>query len=82
MTDMISRYNKEIMICEVGMPVSDSIACNLFLKDLLTKVKSLPNARGLGVFYWEPQTYNSWKGYKMGAFNENGQPSLSLNGFF
>ncbi|GAC1386349.1 MAG: arabinogalactan endo-1,4-beta-galactosidase [Ginsengibacter sp.] len=80
MNDMIARYNKEIMICEVGMPVSDSNACNLFLKDLVTKVKSLPNSKGLGIFYWEPEAFKSWKGYKLGAFNDSGLPSNSLLG--
>ena len=52
MNDMISRYNKEIMICEVGMSWDQPSACNAFLTDLINKTKSLADNKGLGVFYW------------------------------
>lgn len=81
MQDMVSRYGSEIMICEVGMPASEAQACQSFIKDLLSKVKSLPQNKGLGVFYWEPQSYNSWKSYKLGAFDDTGKPSVALNAF-
>lgn len=80
MNDMLIRYDKEIMICEVGMAVSDSIASNLFLKDLISKVKGIKSNKGLGIFYWEPEAYNNWKGYKLGAFNNLGQPDAALIG--
>jgi len=49
MNDMVSRYNKPVMICEVGMSWDQASACNSFLADLITKVKSL-GSNGLGVF--------------------------------
>lgn len=82
MKDMISRYNKQIMICEVGMPVSDSVVCKSFLSDIISKTRSLPNNSGLGVFYWEPEAYKSWKGYKLGAFSDFGRPGPALYSFF
>lgn len=81
MNDMVIRYGSEVMICEVGMPVSEAAACKLFLTDLLKKVKSLPEDKGLGVFYWEPQSYNSWKGYKLGAFDDSGKPTVAMDAF-
>jgi len=81
MNDMISRYNKEVMICEVGMPTSETTASKAFISDLITKVKSLPNNKGLGVLYWEPQSYNSWKGYKLGAFDDTGKPTIAMDAF-
>jgi arabinogalactan endo-1,4-beta-galactosidase len=81
MNDMISRYGKQVMISEVGMSWTDSAACNSFLADLIGKVKSIPGGNGLGVFYWEPESYNNWQGYGMGAFNNSGQPTIALNAF-
>lgn len=81
MEDMVSRYGSEIMICEVGMSASDAEVCKSFLSDLIQKVKSLPDQKGLGVFYWEPQAYKSWKGYKLGAFDDSGKPTVALDAF-
>ncbi len=80
MNDMIARYGKPVMVAEVGMSWDQPAACNSFLTDLITKVKSLGN-NGLGVFYWEPQSYNNWKGYTKGAFDNSGKPTLALNAF-
>jgi arabinogalactan endo-1,4-beta-galactosidase len=80
MNDMLNRYNKEIMICEVGMNVSDSLACKSFLSDIIVKTKSITNNKGLGVFYWEPECYN-WKGYPKGAFDSTGKPTVAVDGF-
>jgi arabinogalactan endo-1,4-beta-galactosidase len=81
MSDMISRYKTPVMICEVGMPWTDSVACNLFLKDIISKTKSLPGHNGLGVFYWEPESYHQWKGYTLGAFDDKGKPTVALDAF-
>jgi arabinogalactan endo-1,4-beta-galactosidase len=80
MNDMVSRYGKPVMLCEVGMSWDQAAACNSFLSDLITKVKSLGN-NGLGVLYWEPQSYNNWQGYTKGAFDNSGKPTVALNAF-
>lgn len=80
MNDMISRYGKPVMICEVGMDVSGPSACASFLADIITKTKSIANHNGLGVFYWEPESYN-WQGYTKGAFDNSGKPTAALNSF-
>jgi len=80
MNDMISRYNKQVMICEVGMPVTDASACQSFLTDLISKTRSISANNGLGVFYWEPESYN-WQSYTLGAFDNSGKPTVAMNAF-
>ncbi len=81
MKDMISRYGKEVMISEVGMSWNDSADCKSFLSDLIGKVEGISGGHGLGVFYWEPEAYNNWQGYSLGAFNNNGQPTAAMSAF-
>jgi arabinogalactan endo-1,4-beta-galactosidase len=81
MTDMVNRYTKEVMLVEAGMPWDNASECKLFLTDLITKVKSVPNGKGLGVLYWEPQCYGGWKSYTLGAFDNNGKPTVALDAF-
>ncbi len=81
MNDMISRYNKPVMIVEVGMPVNDPNTAKSFLTDIISKTRSITNGNGLGVFYWEPECYNNWQGYNLGAFDNNGKPTAAMNAF-
>ena len=81
MSDMVSRYHKPVMICEVGMPESEASTCEAFLTDLIHKVRAVPNNQGLGVFYWEPECYNNWQSYTLGAFDNTGKPTVAMNAF-
>jgi arabinogalactan endo-1,4-beta-galactosidase len=81
MNDMVSRYNKPVMICEVGMSWDQAAACNSFLSDLINKVNSVSGNNGLGVFYWEPESYNNWQAFTLGAFDNSGKPTAALNAF-
>ena len=81
MNDMVSRFDKDVMVVEVGMSWDQSIACKLFLEDLIVKIKSVNNKRGLGILYWEPQAYGNWNGYTLGAFDNSGKPTLALSAF-
>jgi arabinogalactan endo-1,4-beta-galactosidase len=81
MTDMIRLYNKEVMVVEVGMPWDNADACKAFLTDIITKTNAIPNQKGLGVLYWEPQAYNRWQGYTLGAFDNTGKPTVALSAF-
>jgi arabinogalactan endo-1,4-beta-galactosidase len=80
MNDMVSRYDKPVMIVEVGMSWDQPAACQAFLTDLITKVRFL-GSKGLGVFYWEPQSYNNWQGYTKGTFDNSGKPTSALTAF-
>lgn len=81
MQDMISRYGKQVMVVEVGMEARQATDCKNFLVDLMNKTASLPNGNGLGVIYWEPQTYNRWQGYTKGAFDDKGRPTVAMDAF-
>ncbi|MGB8191441.1 MAG: glycosyl hydrolase 53 family protein [Chitinophagaceae bacterium] len=81
MNDMISRHGKEVMIVEVGMSWDQATAAKSFLDDLIFKTKSLSGNKGLGVLYWEPQSYGGWQGYTLGAFDNTGRPTIALNTF-
>jgi arabinogalactan endo-1,4-beta-galactosidase len=80
MNDMVTRYGKPVMICEVGMDVNSPTTAKAFLTDIITKVNSVPNGNGLGVFYWEPECYN-WQSYSLGAFDNNGKPTVAMDAF-
>lgn len=81
MNDLVARYNKEVMVVEVGMSWDQAAACKSFLTDLIGKVKTVSGGKGLGVLYWEPQSYGNWKGYTLGAFDNAGKPTIALDPF-
>ncbi len=81
MNDMAARYGKEVMVVEAGMSWDQPAACNSFLADLILKTKAVTGDKGLGVLYWEPQAYNGWQGYTLGAFDNSGKPTAALNAF-
>ena len=51
------------------------------LSDIILKTNAVTGKKGLGVFYWEPQAYNSWKGYNLGAFDAAGKPTEAMDAF-
>jgi len=81
MNDMVARYGKPVMICEVGMSWDSPDIAKSFLTDLITKTKSVAGGKGLGVFYWEPESYGNWNQYSLGAFDNNGKPTVALDAF-
>jgi arabinogalactan endo-1,4-beta-galactosidase len=81
MNDMISRYGTPVMVCETGMPWDDEDTAFEFLTEMIKNCKSISENRCEGVLYWEPQSYNSWNGYTLGAFNASGMPTKALDAF-
>jgi arabinogalactan endo-1,4-beta-galactosidase len=81
MNDMISRYGTPVMVCETGMPWDDAETANAYLTNLLAKTKAIANDQCLGIFYWEPQAYNGWNDYTLGAFDQTGRPTIALDAF-
>jgi arabinogalactan endo-1,4-beta-galactosidase len=78
MKDMIARYNTKVMVCEAGYLYNQPVEANHYLLDLIEKTKSVG---GLGVFYWEPESYN-WQGYQLGAWDPSTkQPTVALDAF-
>jgi arabinogalactan endo-1,4-beta-galactosidase len=81
LNDMVKRYNKDVMIVEVGG--EDDKVQNTYelLKATIEAVKKVPNNRGLGVMYWEPQGARSWSHYALSAWQADGKPSPALDAF-
>ena len=79
--DMASRYNKEVMVCEVGGVDSKSADSYNLVKAVINTVESIPNSKGLGVFYWEPCASSSVvpDQYPLGACTEISNKTLKFN---
>jgi arabinogalactan endo-1,4-beta-galactosidase len=79
--DMASRYGKEVMVVEVGG--EDTKVQNTYdmLVAVQQKVKAVPNNKGLGVFYWEPEGARSWSHYALSCWGSDGKPTSALDAF-
>lgn len=53
--DMAERYNKEVMICEIGGDETEAAETYELIQAAIDAVYSVPNGKGIGVFYWEPE---------------------------
>jgi len=76
---LVTRYSTPVMVVEVGMAVSPASTARDFLTDIITKVNAVAGGNGLGVFYWEPESYTN--GYGLGAFDNTGKPTEALDAF-
>lgn len=81
LNDLVTRYNTEVMVVEVGGEYDQVENTRELLEATIKAVKNVPNNKGLGVLYWEPQGEKSWSGYSLSAWLENGQPSPALDAF-
>jgi len=79
--DMESRYGKEVMVVEVGG--EDTQVQNTYdmLITVQQKTTEVPNNKGLGVFYWEPQGAKSWSHYALSCWGVDGKPTKALDAF-
>lgn len=80
LNDMVARYGAPVMIAEIGTPW-DHPQAKAIVDDMLAKVRSVRDGKGIGVFYWEPQAYGGWKGYTLGAFDNSGKPTAAMDAF-
>jgi len=81
LNDMAKRYGKEVMVVEVGGEDDKIENTKKLLQATIKVVRNVPNHKGLGVLYWEPQGAKSWSQYALSAWLENGQPSPALDAF-
>lgn len=77
---VVSNYDKDVMICEVGCANIASYDARRAINDIVVRAKK-DVSRCRGVFYWEPECYGSWNHYAMGAFLSSGKPSEALDVF-
>jgi arabinogalactan endo-1,4-beta-galactosidase len=81
LNDMASRYGKEVMVVETGGDYTKVQNTYDMLVAVLNKVKAVPNNKGLGVIYWEPEGEKSWSGYQLSSWGADGKPTAALNAF-
>ena len=63
------------MVVEVGG--EDTQVQNTYdmLIAVQNKVKAVPDGKGLGVIYWEPEGARSWSRYALSAWGDDGRPT-------
>jgi len=69
------------MVVEVGnedKKVDDTYNMLLAVQQ---KVKAVPNGKGVGVVYWEPEGARSWSHYALSAWGDDGRPTRALDAF-
>ncbi|MDR0793436.1 MAG: arabinogalactan endo-1,4-beta-galactosidase [Chitinophagaceae bacterium] len=81
LNDVVSRYQKPVMIVETGGV--DTLEQNTYnmLQAVIGKTKAVPNNQGMGVFYWEPEGARSWSQYLLSCWKSTGQPTSALSAF-
>ena len=77
---LYAQYQKETIICEVGMEWTEAETCRSFLSDLIGRAK-VDGSHCTGVLYWEPEGYQAWSHYSKAAFDNNGKPTIALDAF-
>lgn len=81
MNDMVTRYGREVMVVEVGGDYTLVQNTYDMLVAVIEKVKAVPNHKGLGVIYWEPEGAKSWSHYQLSCWGEDGKPTKALDAF-
>lgn len=78
MLDIKSRYNKDVMMVEIGFSYSRPDITYQYITYIMERVKELD---GLGVFYWEPIARSPFTNYSKGAWDDDGSPSIAMDAF-
>lgn len=87
MYNMAATYDKEIMICETGEVETDPSKTYSLLRKEINALNALPDNKGIGVFYWEPEANSEYlpDEYSLGATTEVSENVLqftsALNAF-
>jgi arabinogalactan endo-1,4-beta-galactosidase len=70
---LAARYNKPVMICEIGYLYSDPTDAYTDVQGAIQAMNAVPGNMGLGVIYWEPEAPDdaSTGNYTMGAVTES-----------
>ncbi|MBR6436632.1 MAG: glycosyl hydrolase 53 family protein [Thermoguttaceae bacterium] len=81
MNAFAAEFGKETMICEIGVTRIEMPANGASLKAAFDYIKTnVPSCKG--IFYWEPECYDGFNHYRMGAFTRSGQPAPALIDIF
>ncbi len=78
---LAARYDKPVMICEMGYMESDFMDSADDVKTAIEAVAAVPNGMGVGVIYWEPDAPDNatTDNYSMGAVSEPATDLLQFN---
>lgn len=79
--EMVNRYDKDVMIVEIGGLDTEPHTTYNMIKEVIEILRAVPNNRGKGVFYWEPEGAASWSGYRYSAWGKDGRPTKALAAF-
>ncbi len=80
--DMVTRYpGKEVVVAEVGGDYTQVQNTYDMLVATQQAVRAVPQHKGLGVFYWEPEGAKSWSHYQLSAWGDDGRPTPALKAF-
>jgi len=81
LNDISARYGKEVMVVETGGDYTAVQNTYNMLLAVLGKVSAVPDKKGQGVIYWEPEGAKSWSGYQLSCWGDDGRPTFALNAF-
>ena len=81
LNDMAARYGKDVMVVETGGEYNRVQNTFDMLQAVIRKVADVPNHRGLGVLYWEPEGEKTWSGYSLSCWGADGRPTAALDAF-
>lgn len=81
MNALVKRYDKEVMVVETGGKDDQPEETREMLEAVIEKVRSVPDGKGLGVIYWEPQGAYSWSKYVLSCWDSEGRPTKALDAF-
>jgi arabinogalactan endo-1,4-beta-galactosidase len=81
MKEFQSKYGKPVMQVETGSPTDNPGDGKAYLSEYISGVGAFG---GLGVFYWEPETYPPFNGDKIpaSAWTSNAEPTETMQGFY
>lgn len=81
MNIIYSRYSKEVMVIEVGGEDFNTENTFDMLEAVKKIVKAIPDHKGLGLIYWEPEGAVRWSHYGLSAWVKDNRPTKALQAF-
>ncbi len=81
LADLANRYEKEVMVVEVGGEPTKPENTHALLKAAFEAVRTVPGGMGTGIFYWEPEGAHVWSHYDVSCWQDDGRPSPALDAF-
>lgn len=81
LNELVERYDKEVMVVEIGGKDDQPTETREMLEAVIEMVRSVPDGKGLGVIYWEPQGASSWSKYVLSCWGSDGSPTEALEAF-